>query len=576
MYRYVALLILCWSILLSADRAEAKCGSKSSESKIALLIGNSAYDDLNWPMLANAVNDIDHVCGAFEKAGFQIIDVRNATIAEMNSAADLFEVKAAESDSAIVYYAGHGFEYSGRNFMVPIDAPIFASKGELDVRFLPLEKLLSAASKAKKFNLFFMDACRTADPVVQLRDANADDPEGNVSPMGLLEMKQGAVFYSTAKGRPALDAAPIDSKISPFADAIAERLEIPGLELSDYFKVVSRDVYKNTRSLNLGPQQPFHYGSWFEDFYLNDPVTVSEQQVRKIIKNGIISKGGKKKNAVKSVQKIGSAYRFISPAIVASLKGLSIDRLAIEDEPIIVADMLEKHSVADLTVSASTGNPVAQYLLGYMYHFGVGVKEDHNVAFQWLKKSAAQGHPAGLTELAYFLQQNEPEKRQEALSLYEQAALKGFSKAKSHLGFALWTGSLGATDSERAIRLFREASNEGHPYATFAWGIYGKQELEARKRLQSLADEENLEGNNWLCELDYISHNSSGLAKNCTLAARGGYYGAQAIVADLHQRGFGLKKSQDEAIFWGKLALQNPELKTRKSLYAKIRKILAQ
>lgn len=563
-------------LLFSADSVEAKCGSMTSQSKIALLIGNSAYDDLNWPKLANAVNDIDHICGAFEKAGYQIIDVRNANIAEMNSAALLFETKAAEADSAIVYYAGHGFEYSGRNFMVPVDAPIFASKSELDNRFLPLEKLLNAAAKAKKFNLFFMDACRTADPVVQLSDANADDPEGNISPMGLLEMKQGAVFYSTAKGRPALDAAPIDSKVSPFADAIAEKLTIPGLELSDYFKVVSRDVYKRTRSLNLGPQQPFHYGSWFEDFYLNEPVTVSEQKFRKKTKPQNRSKIRNKAKRVKSSGTSVFAYQYISPSVLVSLQSLSTARLAVEDEPIIVAEVLEKHSIADLTLSATTGNAIAQYLLGYMYHFGVGAKEDHGTALQWLEKSAAQGHPAGLTELAYFLQQNKPEQKQRALSLYEQAASKGFSKAKSHLGFALWSGLLGKTNDKRAISLFKEASEEGHPYATFAWGLYGKEEAKARVRLQSLADDDNLEGNNWLCELDYIGHKSAELAKNCGLAARGGYYGARAIMADLYQRGFGVEKSESEAIFWAKLAFQNPELKTRQSLYAKTRKIVGQ
>ena len=61
--------------------AKAQCVSPQGERGVALLIGISAYDDLNWPALANAVNDIDHVCAAFAKAGFEIIDVRDATIA---------------------------------------------------------------------------------------------------------------------------------------------------------------------------------------------------------------------------------------------------------------------------------------------------------------------------------------------------------------------------------------------------------------------------------------------------------------------------------------------------------------
>ena len=558
--------------------ANASCGFLESEQKIALLIGNSKYDDLNWPALANAVNDIDHVCKAFEKAGYQIIDVRDANISQMREAAEQFEYLAASAESAVVYYAGHGFEYNGRNFMVPVDAPLFASKGELDSLFLPLDNLLKSASRAKKFNLFFMDACRTPDPIVQLKDARPDDPDGSVSSLGLLEMKQGAVFYSTAKGQPALDAAPIDSKISPFAAAIASRLEIPGLELSDYFKVVSKDVYKHTRSLNLGPQQPFHYGSWFEDFYLNEPVRISQAEIAQKIEAKRKAEEDRKRKKPKPKPRAPRvlAYQYIPPSITMVLNGLSTSKLAIEDEPVIVAEILESHGVADITLAASTGNAVAQYLLGYMYHFGVGVKEDRTTAVQWLEKSAAQNHPAGLTELAYYLQENKPEEKARALELYKRAAETGFAKAKSHLGFALWSGSLGKTDSRQAIALFKEASDAGHPYATFAWGLYGQKQTEARIRLQKLADEGNLEGNNWLCEMDYIDQNSARLQKNCLPAARGGYAGARAIMADLHQRGFGVEQSQKEASFWAKLALQQPELKVRKSLHEKMQNIAFQ
>jgi len=134
---------------------------------------------------------------------------------------------------------------------------------------------------------------------------------------------------------------------------------------------------------------------------------------------------------------------------------------------------------------------------------------------------------------------------------------------------------LGVTDGARAIKLFQEASDEGHPYATFAWGLYGKRQEEAKTRLAKLAKAGNLEGNNWLCELDYIGHNLADLQENCGRAARGGYAGARAIMADLFERGAGVEKSHKEAVFWAKLALQQPELKTRKSLFLKTEKIVS-
>tara|TARA_R100001244_G_scaffold96522_6_gene72286 strand:+ start:51997 stop:53682 length:1686 start_codon:yes stop_codon:yes gene_type:complete len=519
--------------------AEAKCVSPQGNRGVALLIGIGAYDGLDWPALANAVNDIDHVCEAFAKAGFEIIDVRDATIAELNSATQAFAAKASEADSAVVYYAGHGFEYNGRNFMVPVDAPAFASRDELDTEFLPLEKMLQAASKAKKFSLFFMDACRTPDPIVRLKDLSSDDPEGGISPMGLLEMTQGAVFYSTAKGKPALDAAPVDSKTSPFAKAIADKLAIPGLELSDYFKVVSREVYTNTRELDLGPQQPFHYGSWFEDFYLNLPTDIST---------------GPDTPASSGLTK--------SPSPI----DIPMDRLAIEDETVLVGEVLGGIGIVGLTQLATNGDPLAQSFLGYMYHLGVGVRKDLKQAKDWLEKSAAQGHPAGQTELAWYFQENEPDQASRALELYLLAAAQGYAKAQSHLGFALWEGKFGITDKKRAIGLFAAASDHGHPYATYALGIYGNQLGESLRKLRSLADEGNIEGNNWICELQYQLGQADTVAKDCSLAARGGYAGARAIWAQLHDRGQGIPKSPGEARYWATLAKSQPELEQRPDL----------
>ncbi|MEH6791270.1 caspase family protein [Parasphingorhabdus sp.] len=540
------LALLC---LFGVDHpARASCVAPQGDRGVALLIGIGAYDNLDWPALANAVNDIDHVCQAFANAGFEILDVRDADIAELNSAMALFAAKAAKADSAVVYYAGHGFEYNGRNFMVPVNAPAFASRDELDSVFLPLEKMLEAASRAKKFNLFFMDACRTPDPIVRLKDFSSDDPEGGVSPMGLLEMTQGAVFYSTAKGKPALDAAPEDSKTSPFAQAIAEKLAIPGLELSDYFKVVSRDVYSNTRELNLGPQQPFHYGSWFEDFYLNPPVDAPSGS---------------------DPSPAGS-----NPAALPPID-IPMDRLAIEDETILVGEVLGDLGVAGLNRLASAGDPLAQSFLGYMYHLGVGVRKDPRQARQWLEKSAAQGHPAGQTELAWYLQENEPGAASRTLELYLLAAAQGYAKAQSHLGFALWEGKFGLTDKRRALELFAAASDRSHPYATYALGIYGDQIEQSMRKLRELADGGNVEGNNWICELQYQLGQADKVAKDCSLAARGGYAGARAIWAQLHDRGQGIPKSPSEARYWATLASSQPELDLRPDLVRETASILS-
>ncbi len=589
--RHLLRLFLLLLAGFSAAPALADCGSDGGERGVALLVGNSAYDAKQWPPLANAVNDIDHVCKAFAGAGFAVIDLRDATIEQLDAAIPGFAERAAEAPIAIVYFAGHGFEYSGRNFMVPVDAPKRVSKADLDTYFLPLEFLANAAAQSSGLSLFFMDACRTPDPVVTLTDGSPGDSDGDVSVLGLLDMKEGAVLYSTAKGRPALDAAPPGSPTSPFADAVARKLSVPGLELSDFFKLVARDVYSVTKDLEYGPQQPFHYGSWFQDYYLRPPVDATARPERRSarVRTGAVrnaDSGGNEDDSNAAPYSPGGSYAYSTGAgVLASLPvGAAMQAragtqvvdtlmagydLATVDEPVLVAEMLEKVRATDIYVAANVGSWKAAYLLGYMYEFGIGVERDLTLAEQWLRTAAQTKEPAAVTELAYLYQEHRemaPHLAEQALQLYEFAAEKNFAKAQSHLGFALWNGTLGVTDRERAVSLFRAASDSGHVYATFALGLYGGERVAAAAKLKELAKQGSLEGANWLCELHYQSATAASVAEHCLAAARGGYAGARVIVARLHAEGNGLQQSAGEARFWAKLALAQPELATRPDL----------
>ena len=258
-----------------AAAQSAACGTAPlAGDRVALLIGNSAYNDWEWPSLKNAVNDIDHVCDAFARAGISPRIVRNADMATLDTALTRFAAEAAGAKSVIIYYAGHGFEYGGRNWLVPMEAPPAARRADVEKRYLSIEAAVKRVVPTGAFTLLFVDACRTAEPVVRIEDVNVAAGEAASAPLGLLDIGQGAVFYSTAKGRPALDFAPVGSPVSPFAAAVVKELAIPGLEISDYFKIVSREVYKRTHGMELGPQQPFHYGSWFDDYYLVAPPEV--------------------------------------------------------------------------------------------------------------------------------------------------------------------------------------------------------------------------------------------------------------------------------------------------------------
>lgn len=515
--------------------------------RVALLIGNSAYNDWEWPSLKNAVNDIDYVCDAFAKAGIAPRIVRNADKAALDAALAKFAAEAKGAKSVVLYYAGHGFEYGGRNWLVPMDAPPATRRADVEKRYLSIEALVKHVVPEGAFTLLFVDACRTAEPVVRVEDVNITGGEAGSAPLGLLDIGQGAVFYSTAKGRPALDFAPVGSPVSPFAAAVVKELGIPGLEISDYFKVVSREVYKRTFGMEHGPQQPFHYGSWFDDYYLVAPPEISRAP---------------SVAAAPAAVSGAAATRGAKPA-VDPLADISLDRLAIEDEPILIADVLSRHRASEIVALADSGHPLAQQLAGYMLSLGVGMKKDLPRARAYLEASAAQGFPAGQQELAYLLLENDPAPAdvKRAYDLYVAASDAGFSKAKTHLAYRLAAGTFGTPDFVRSQALYAEAAEKGHPAAIFALTYFADTRAANLARLRTIADAGNPEGSHWLCEAHFADKTLAGAIEDCGVAARAGFAGSRAILAYAYAKGDGVTADVKEAAHWAKLARDLPELR---------------
>jgi uncharacterized protein len=529
--RAVAIITLLVGLMLSAVPAAAqqRCGEGAvSGERVALLVGNGGYNDFEWPSLANAINDIELVCAALTKAGYTTRIIRDADRSVLIRKLDQFASEAATAKQVVIYYAGHGFEYGGRNWLVPMDAPPVARRGDLEGRFISIETMLEKVVPAGAFALVFVDACRTLEPVVRLADALPGD---GIAPMGLLSLEQGAVFYSTAKGKPALDQAPVGSAFSPFAAAVVRQLAVPGLEIGDYFKVVTRDVFKTTRALSLGPQQPFHYGSWFDAIYLVPPPEITAA---------------------------AAPVRPPSP-----IEGITLQRLSIEDEPVLLAEVLERTSAADILALAEGGDLLAQHLAGYMLQLGVGVRKDVVRAKAFLERAAAAGYAPAQQELSWLLLANEagPAEIERARKLSEASSAAGFAKAKTHLAYRLATGRFGPPDFVRAEQLYLEAAEAGHPAAMFALTRFPAHQQANLARLKLLADDGNVEGNHWLCEAAFTANRLAETIADCTLAAQAGYAGSRAFLAFAYAKGLGVAVNDKEAVHWAKLARQLPELR---------------
>jgi len=228
------------------------CGSAQAEKRVALVIGNSAYKSV--PRLTNPVNDASLIGGMLRKAGFDIVDVKlDLSVVDMRKALREFGSKAREADVAVIYYAGHGIELDGNNYLIPTDAALETDTDVFDEAF-PLDRVLFAIEPAKQLRLVILDACRDNPFAKTMKRTVAARAIGR----GLAKVEPTSpntmVAYAAKAGSTASDG---DSRNSPFATALVERLPTPGLDLRKAFGFVRDDVLRNTGY----KQEPYVYGS---------------------------------------------------------------------------------------------------------------------------------------------------------------------------------------------------------------------------------------------------------------------------------------------------------------------------
>jgi TPR repeat protein len=560
------LLLLAGLIPAAAAQTPGACGTGPLRGdRVALLIGNSAYDGYSWAALANSRNDVAHICSTLTDAGYAVRVVADAEQKALLTALDRFAAETAGAGTVVVYYAGHGFQYAQKNYVVPTDAPPMTRRSDLDLRFVSLETIARRVVPEGAVALFLVDACRTADPVVRLADQPAVATEGGVGPIGLLSLPRGAVLYSTAIGAPAYDDAPVGSRLSPFATAAGRYLAMP-LPLTTMFGAIESEVPELTEGMPRGEQEPFHYGRKLSGLYMVEPKKLDPAMVAPLPSDP----------AAPSADAPGRAGATRGGALAIAPLDLPLARLAVEDEPIIVARLLARRSTADIAALAQSGDPAAQHILGYMLEFGVGVSRDLDAARAWLARSAAAGYAPGQLEYGYLLllasAPGTPD-HLEGERLYRAAAASGYAKAKTHLAYQLTTGGFGRPDREAAKRLFVEAAEAGHPVAMFFAATDPATRDDMTARLRGVAQSGNVEGNLWLCELGFYNSNVAAAFNDCSIAARSSvlsgndstaetaHANAMAIVALAYRSGEGVEANPAMARQWAMRAVEAQDLR---------------
>ncbi|MCK1358145.1 tetratricopeptide repeat protein [Bradyrhizobium sp. 199] len=228
--------------------------------RVALVIGNGAYK--NAHALPNPPRDAKLIASVLRDLGFQsVMDTNDLTRDKFFQTLKAFAEEAEKADWAVVYYAGHGFEIGGVNYLVPVDAKLTADK-DAETEAVALEQVIAAVGAARKLRLVVLDACRDNPfaPAMQrtLSLKLVDKGFSNIEPgAGFM------VVYAAKHGETAMDGD--GSANSPFATALAREIKQPRIEIRKLFDIIRDDVWAATRH----GQQPFTYGSppGREDFY---------------------------------------------------------------------------------------------------------------------------------------------------------------------------------------------------------------------------------------------------------------------------------------------------------------------
>jgi hypothetical protein len=246
----LSLALFCASTSLAQRRELIVEKSK----RFALVIGNAAY---KASPLSNPVNDAGDIARTLSELGFEVIYKQNSSQAEMKRAIREFGDKIVKGDVALFYFAGHGAQVNGENYLIPVDA-VITKEEEIEYESVNAGFVLAQmASAQNNLNIVILDACRN-NPFARSFRSQAQGLAQIRAPAGTL------IAYATAPGSVAADGK---GKNGLYTEELLKSMRAPGLKIEDVFKQVRVAVRKKSQ----GKQTPWESSSLEGDFYFVQP-----------------------------------------------------------------------------------------------------------------------------------------------------------------------------------------------------------------------------------------------------------------------------------------------------------------
>lgn len=224
----------------------------SAADRVALVIGNAKYKAIT--PLKNTTNDAKAIDSSLRSLGYQTQLVLDASEATLKREVRAFSARASEADVAIVFYAGHGAQINGKNYLLPVDMEPPQREVDVSLQSMEVDAVLSSINARVK--VLILDACRDNPALSRSSSKFRGSISRGLAPPQSIESSQGGgvfIAFATEAGNVAADG---DGSNSPFTQALLKHIKTP-VSVDDMFSMVTRDVRAATRNAQI----PYKYAS---------------------------------------------------------------------------------------------------------------------------------------------------------------------------------------------------------------------------------------------------------------------------------------------------------------------------
>lgn len=408
---------------------------RAGDLRIALVIGNAAYE--NADPLPNPVHDASDVAAALDAMGFEVHLGLDLARGDLASRLEAFAERLEVASTAVVYYAGHGLQVNGRNFILPVDARL-ADEADLPFELVPLDEVVQLLYAHRLTTVVFLDACRNNPLGEALAEALGERRDAVGAGLAAIDVGYGSLLaYATQPGNVAFDG---EGRNSPFTGALLRHIATPDTDVQAMLRLVRRDVIAATAEQQI----PWDNSSLVGTLELARSTSGDGDRQAP----GPVREDGPPAVVEKPAQ--GDLSLFLPPGGGAT--GTRTDGPSTSGRPPVDA----------CDIVAGSDNDRERVVPGNEFRVLDGTA---GIAVCEKALAAYPGTPRFMYQLARSYQK--AERYGEAARLYEPLVRQGYLAAFTNYGYMMERGLGVARDHERAVRLHLSASHQGDKFAMF-------------------------------------------------------------------------------------------------------------